>query len=83
MEIFLSKLKKGKGCVDIEILLSELGIQPKLYVNSINFEATVTESSTGLTANSTSVANVVYKNFEVELIESNYYKPGFPIHFKV
>jgi hypothetical protein len=52
-------------------------------MNSIYFTARLTEADTGVKANSSSQAEISYSNLEIELIEPLYFKPGFPINFKV
>ncbi len=52
-------------------------------MNSIYFTARLTEADTGVKANASSQADISYSNLEIELIEPLYFKPGFPINFKV
>ena len=47
------------------------------------FNARLTEAETDVKANATSQAEISYSNLEIELIEPPYFKPGFPINFKV
>ena len=52
-------------------------------MNSIYFTARLTETDTSVKANASSQAEISYSNLEIELIEPPYFKPGFPINFKV
>ena len=38
---------KGKGCVEFNVTLKEIGVEPRNYISMIYFEAKVVESSTG------------------------------------
>jgi hypothetical protein len=38
---------KGKGCVEFNVTLKEIGVEPRNYISMIYFEAKVVEASTG------------------------------------
>ncbi len=71
-----------KGCFTFEISPEELGIGDKNYIGAVEFEASVTESDTGITANASSSVDVTHTAMEIEVEEVGYYKPGFPIDIK-
>ena len=74
---------KEKGCTEFAFNLAELGIDSKTYINNIYFVARLTEAETEVKANATSSAEISFSNLDIELIEPSYFKPGFPINFKV
>ena len=49
----------------------------------VYFTARLTETDTDIKANTSSQAEVAFSHFEIELIEPPYFKPGFPINFRV
>jgi hypothetical protein len=74
---------KAKECNRFILKLDELGIPSEKFIDKIYLEASVSEEDTGIEAIATSTVYVTYNSMEIQIIEPNYYKPGFPIDFKV
>lgn len=72
-----------KGCHTFEVNMSDLGFGENNYISSIDLQASVTESNTGIVINSSSTVPVTRDSMKIEVPEIPYYKPGFPIDFKV
>ena len=72
-----------KGCHKFLVDLDKLKGPEERYIYDIFFDASVTESGTGLKEIKDSKVIITYKSMIVEVSEINYYKPGFPIKFEV
>ena len=73
----------GQGCVELRVRLNETGISRNSYLNRIYLNASVTEASTQISASATSSASVSFRDFDAELVEPSYYKPGIPVYYRV
>ena len=71
-----------KGCYTFEINPEELGIGDKNYIATVQFEASVIETNTGIAANASSSVDVTHTSMDIEVEEVGYYKPGFPIEIR-
>lgn len=70
-------------CHKFEVKLEDLGIPGPRYTYQVTFEAAVTESDTDIEATASSSVTITYESMKIQVLHLEYYKPGFPIQFKV